>query len=418
MRIDPPQAKTQARLSLLPPLFLLGMIVLFILTAFFYIKGIERSIPSIDYKIYYAYGDVQYNAAGESAWRSLRDGDVLSLNDKIRIGAKGEIEFGIENQSKFRAKSNTEFQINRSPFYVKNPSQQIQLRTGTVFGTIKRDYKGPQVVFDLPQHKTRVYFEKLSTFIIHSSLESAKSLSWVGVLRGRALLTGAMFKKEYEVGGLQKIELAGGAILREAEAVNREEWNQMKEAYELTQQTAEDEAVQHDLSKEAGNFFRFVIDHGTFYAPNAGRSEREFYRNEDTGEVHLEVTYDVFPENSFVGMYIKTKDLKLKGHQGIRFDAKRADGDGYPERVRIELKSKGDTVRSFQITHLEKKWNTYVFPFVMTKEIELEEMAFVFSNDRVGQFKKGVMLLRRIELITPDEKMPEQPEIQAAKENF
>ena len=113
----------------------------------------------------------------------------------------------------------------------------------------------------------------------------------------------------------------------------------MRETYEMNMKTAAQEARDLDLSKRAGNFFENVFDHGTFYTENVGYTVRDFFEDKASGDVYLEAEYDVFPANSFVGLYVLTRDLDAQNYGGLRFDVRQKPEEGYPDRFYLEIKS-------------------------------------------------------------------------------
>jgi len=177
--------------------------------------------------------------------------------------------------------------------------------------------------------------------------------------------------------------------------------------------------MQLDLSKQIGSFFDFVFDHGTFYTPKVGYSGREFFKDEDSGEVFLEIEYDVFTRGSFAGMYIKTRNLDLSGYDTLEFEMRRVEGEGFPQSIRIELKSKTGIARAFAAKMPKPAWEKVSFPLHVRNETLMTEMAFVFLHDRVGEDKKGAVQFRRMHLIKAEAStqgdipsdivLPEQP---------
>ena len=57
-------------------------------------------------------------------------------------------------------------------------------------------------------------------------------------------------------------------------------------------------------------------------------------------------------------------------------------------------------VRAFKTRGVKEGWQTFQFPWRFTRPKELSEMTFVFSNEKTGNQKKGLLVIRRINLLT------------------
>ena len=79
-------------------------------------------------------------------------------------------------------------------------------------------------------------------------------------------------------------------------------------------------------------------------------------------------------------------------------EARRPREGGYPNNVKIELKSKSGIVRAFVVKMVKKEWGTYEFPLNFKNSTLINEVTFVFANDRVGEHKKGRIQIRKITL--------------------
>jgi len=157
------------------------------------------------------------------------------------------------------------------------------------------------------------------------------------------------------------------------------------------------EARQLDLSKEAGSLFQYVFDHGTFYTPQFGFAEREFIKDAVTGKVRLELSYDVFPKTSFGGVYLKTRNFDLSRFKALKFQARGDPKEGYPESIRIELKSGRSVIRAFAPRDFKESWQSFAFPFRVNRPTPISEITLVISHEKAQRYPKGKLHLREVD---------------------
>jgi len=226
-----------------------------------------------------------------------------------------------------------------------------------------------------------------------------KRESAMRVLEGRAKVRSAQSRKTVVLRSLEKTEGRGKTGLLPATRVSRQEWNKLKEGYELFEKSAAAEARQLDLAKKAGNFFRWVIDHGTFYTLNFGFADREFMQDEATSRVYLKLSYDVFPTGSFVGAYLKTRGLDLARFKSFELKVRGSPEESYPESVRIEIKGPSGTIRVFVPHNFKETWQTFRYPLRFTRETPVSEITIVVSNDKAGDAKKGSLYFQDFTII-------------------
>jgi hypothetical protein len=242
----------------------------------------------------------------------------------------------------------------------------------------------------------------------------------VGVLKGNLHVdSGPFFKRETaSVKPLEYIDAEKGLPLGKPVRVTREYWNQLKEAYELCATSAEAEAVQLDLSKHAGTFFKYVFDHGTFYTPKIGFARREFVKDDASGDVYFELEYDVFPKGSYVGMYTKARDFDLSQFKAFEFEVRTIPDEGFPESLRIEVKSGTNIVKVFQPFGFTPTWQKISIPIHYEKATPINEVTIVILNEKAGENKKGILHFKRFNVIPLDDSgmpkeisaMPELPQ--------
>lgn len=323
--------------------------------------------------------------------------------ETIEVGAAGEAVLEIEELYVLRLKPNTkltQLEPRTDPAFSgkERVTYRFKLEQGALLGTTK--YRGDKVnMLDL-LIKDKVYNVQDSTFRVQLSDASP----WIGVLRGnlKSNPENSSTQNPVVIHALEKVSLSdqpSAAVPAGPIKVSEQEWALLRETYEMNVKTAEEEAKQIDLSKRAGDFFERVFDHGTFYTENVGYTVRDFYVDKASGDVFLEAEYDVFPSNSFVGLYVLTRDLDANSYGGIRFDVRRKPGEGYPDRFYVEIKSKGQIIHRFEITDIKPDWQGRQIDFFSSVSTPITEVTLVFLNENIGQSKKGFIQMRNILMI-------------------
>jgi hypothetical protein len=373
-----------------------------ILAALFVVLGALAALPffllfqpkssSPPFEVRNFVGQAEFYAHEKRAWVPLRRGGSLGARDKIRTGPGGEVDLQLPDKIQIRLKENSQAEGPKPKLFEKELASRLHLLRGAIVSSTEKDFAG-QFEISTPVLVAAVRGTELR---VESNPETRES--WVGVLRGTAEVRSIGARKWVTVKALEKTEVKGNAPPMEPVRVSRKEWDRLKEAYELIQKSAALEARQMDLSKEAGNLFQYVFDHGTFYTEKFGYCEREFIKDEATGKVHLEVNYDVFPTGSFAGMYIKTRDLDMSKFKALSFQLRINPEEGFPESFRIELKSGSGIARLFVPREFKPNWQTFQFPLRFNQPTKITEITIVFGNEKAGTHKKGSMALRDLTL--------------------
>ncbi len=240
---------------------------------------------------------------------------------------------------------------------------------------------------------------KLSKGIYLAGADPANRHFWLGVLEGKAVVHSRFLRRKILIDDLQKVEIKGGFFTpKKTSRISQEEWSQMNEGYELQPRSALSEAEQLDLSKHAGSFFKYVFDHGTFFNKRWGFAQREIFKDEETGDVVIETLYDVFPRGSWVGLYIKTRDLDGMNFKKFSFQARRTPDRKFPETIRIEFKTKYQVLRSFAVNNLKNEWQTYEYPLNFSKPSPITEVTIIYLNEKVGVYKKGSVQFKNVSI--------------------
>lgn len=380
-----------------------GMILLF--PRFF-----AKPSVSLAYEIIGFEGNAQILDASTHAWRAPNRGEEFREGQKLKTGSDGMINFRIEDQVMLRLKENSEIKNEECRAQAGKDIYKLDLKRGVLLGATTKDFdrkiSAGKAVFTIV---TPGYIAKPFGAIFRLLAATGAGENKVGVLRGwvDVSVPGFLFSKPgLRIRGLEKADLTGGA-LGSAAKISVDEWQEMKEAYELLEKSAAMEARQIDLSKQAGDFYQqAVFDHGTFYTPKIGYANRDFYKDPKTGDVILETEYDVFPSGSFAGIYNKTRNFDISKYEGLSFEARRRGEEGYPDSFFIELKSKGNVIRRFSARGFHKDWTPVEFLFRAQKETPVNEMVFVFTNSRAGEFKKGILEFRNFKLMPKKVPLP------------
>jgi len=359
-------------------------------------------------------GNVKIYDLKSRAWRAPRRGEDFTSVQELKTGADGTVNFRVPDEIHLRLKENSTLKNEVSKLIGKQEIYKLRLSQGVLLGSTTRQFERKQKAQNaLLEVLTRDYIASIhgAIFRVQATDQSNK----VGVLRGFVEVSspGLFFRKQgVRIRGLEESVVEGGAI-QPAAKVTRESWGLMKESYELLEKTAVMEAEQIDLSKNAGSFFNYVFDHGTFYTPKIGYANREFFKDPDSGEVFLEAEYDVFPTGAFSGVYIKTRNFDLSKFAGLSFEVRRNAEEAAPDSFFIELKSKGNVVRRFSPKTFGRDWKLVEFDFHEKKPLAVNEVTFVFTNARVGEAKKGVLEFRKLDLIPRPTEVPLTLKVQA-----
>lgn len=375
-------------------------IFLLVLFSFFAIsvrKPLSSNQPV--FEITNFYGQPEIFVADKGKWMPLSRGSFVNGRDKIRTGTASEVDLKVGEGIRLQLKENSELQ-----------GEGPVLNYGTLLWATDLKAKDPAPLdIGTPVFKGRIQGNGLL------SMDAKKKSGWLGLLRGSAELRerSLVYPRGFTLKGLQKAEVKEDRLGPSPLPISREEWMAMRDAYELIQRSAAQEAMQIDLAKEAGSLFDFIFDHGNFFTPKIGFANREFSKEDDTGKVHLQIEYDVFPLGSYVGMYMKTRNLDLLKFESLNFIARPVAEEAFPEAFRIEFKSRAQVIRAYQAKFVkDKPEQALQFKIQTTRSIPVDEIAFVFTHAKVGERKKGTIQLESINLIPRKE--PPPPSVQEA----
>ncbi len=344
------------------------------------------------------YGDVK--VIGPNGEEKMQKNRQIFEGETIEIGAVGEAVLEIEELYVMRLKPSTKLsQIaskqDRLPSGQERVKYRYKLEQGALLGTTKKRDDKTSLLELVIQDK--VFNVQDSTFRVQMN----DALPWIGVVRGSitAGTENISSNNPLVIHALEKASLLKNATETVPLQVSESEWGLLRETYEMNAKTTKEEAMQVDLSKRTGDFFGYAFDHGSFYTENVGYAVRDFYEDKLAGYVYLETEYDVFPSNSYSGIYVFTRNLDVQNYGGIRFDIRRKPDEGYPDRFYLEIKSKGQIIHRFEIIDIKPEWKTRQINFFSPISTPITEVTLLFQNQTIGKSKKGFIQMRNIQLI-------------------
>ena len=293
-----------------------------VLVVLFLVLGTLAAVPFLlfrpgpalpAYEIANFMGKVSVYARPQRTWIEAQRGYALNLGDKIRTGPKSEVDLRVPDQIRLRLKENSEAEVKKPKLFEQAPRYQLFLHRGSLIGATEKGFEGKRLEISTPVLVAAVLGTSFQVVSDDTTGDSS-----VRVLKGTVEVQSLKTRQKVVVRALEKTEVkAGNSPPLEPVRISREEWSQLKETYEFVQKSAAFEAQQLDLAHGAGNLFQYVFDHGTFYTPNFGFTNREFVKDETSGETYLEIEYDVFPMGSYVGIYFKTRNLDISKFKGL-----------------------------------------------------------------------------------------------------
>ena len=300
---------------------------------------------------------------------------ILYAKDRIRTLSDSDLDFRIPNALDLRLKASSEMELMKTRY---DEELKFKLIKGGLLGMTDDQFGNRKLEVTTPRFNAMI--QNQGSFLI----QTGKADSSAAALSGQIIVKAPRSRKAVLIKPLEILTQDDKNAPFKAKRVNYQEWKTVGEVRDLTVVTAEKVAEQIDLRKKAGTLFKYVFDEGVFFKPNWGYAEREFYEDSESKQVMLRIDYDVFPQNSFSGMYFKTRDLDLSKVHRISFDVKSDSQKPIPSQFRIELKDQLATVRGFSVKPISKEWKHYTFEFNAPKPVSVGEVVFVFENSRIG----------------------------------
>ncbi|MBI3999587.1 MAG: FecR domain-containing protein [Candidatus Omnitrophica bacterium] len=379
-----------ALLILIPILIFAGSLALFFM-------GSTSPVP-YECEIGWFSGTVELYSHKARSWttvtRKTHRQISLSPRDKIRIGADSNLDLKIPNAYDLRLKFSTEVEILPHKHSSNPKALRFKLLKGSIFGLPDKESQDQTIEIETPALLTHIPH---ASFMVQVTKNGQSSIE---ILDGTVQVHTHQSKEVIHIQALEMLTATRGEkTIPKPKRVNYQEWRFLNEVRDLTTVTVQEVAEQVDLRKKAGSFFNYVFDEGVFFKPNWGYAEREFYQDEDTKAVILRLHYDVYPQDSYSGMYFKIRGLDLSQVQRLTFSMKGAAGKPLPNQLRIEFKDKFSIVRGFSIKPVTEDWRFYAFDFNAQKPTFVSEMVFVFENSRIGPLStKGAVYLKDLQI--------------------
>ncbi len=362
------------------------------------------------------FGQAELYSASQMKWRSANRGDLLGEKDQLRTPAQSEVDFNMAKSIFLRLKENSQVEGRTQWPLVKENPYRLYVKQGVLLISIDKAFDERAVEVITPT--LVAVASKGAVLRVTVDARAGLKKTWVGVLRGQVKVRKrslrAWLKRQYVIlHGHERSDASQGIAPSAAAEISREEWNQIKEAYELVEKGSSSDAIQMDLSKRAGNMFEFVFDHGTFFTPKIGFCSRDFLVDESSNEVYLQAEYDVFPFGSYAGIYLKTRGFDLSKFKTLKFEIKKDLEEGFPDSFRVEMKAKSGVVRAFAPGQFKPDWETIELPLHFAKTSPIDEITFVFTHQKAGEHKKGILYFKNFTLIpftepTAGEQIPSQ----------
>lgn len=369
----------------------------FALGSFFYYKNTSSLLPVT---IGAFPGKVEISSDGKT-WQKPKYNTALKPPTYVRTGADGEMDLQVGKTAYLRLKENGLIRFMRPAFFLKAQAR-FHVNAGKLL--VANQGENIQISFNPALNQAlKNFWQDASTQMVESegiyavTVDATKKFGRVDVLRGKLTVSSLLPKMSSTLKDMESGEKIGSGAFHKTKIIQTN-WRNAREAYEVKPVDTGAQSSQLDLSKKAGNFFNYVLDHGTFYQKNYGWCERTFIAPAGGAPTYLETIYDVFPVGSWVGVYIKTKNLDLSKFRTFKVDARRIPGKSHPENIRLEFKSKYQVVQAYVIKRLNKNWETITFPVRLAKESPINEMTIIFSNNKVGNHKTGGVQFRNFTL--------------------
>lgn len=305
---------------------------------------------------------------------------MLYPHDKIRTGEAADVDLKVQGTYDLRIQPASEIEV-MPPRRGSDPeTAHIKVLKGVVLG-LAGNQPGKQLIeIDAPTFSASM---NQALFSVKAEEEKQSSVS---LLKGESEVGVLGFDQPISIQALEILTVPSDPTEQpKPRRVTYQEWRALSEARDLIAGvSAEKEAEQIDLRKQAGSLFQYAFDEGVFFKPKWGYADREFYEDEEEGKVLLRINYDVYPEYSYSGMYFKTRNLDLSKVHRITFSLKSDPDKPVPDQFRIELKDNYSTVRGFAVKPVQPSWRFYSFDFNAQTETPVTEITFVFENTKVG----------------------------------
>ncbi len=392
--IEKPAEKPRKKVHPLMDLFGFAILAASLFGIFLLIQEAVRPVP---FRITRVSGTPEIYSAKKQAWVEAKTGDLIFPEDKVRTSEKAEMDIQVSGQVNVRLEPKSTLKGKGPSAIQRDLNYQLQLLKGAVLGATGRKFKGEGNL----EIATPVAVGAIRGTVFRIEANRELQQSWVGVLRGAVEVKSLLHPdlKAVKVKPLQKTLMGEAVSDGPSSVVTEEEWGKIADAYDLIPRAADFQAQQKDLAKQAGNLFEKVFDHGDFFTPREGHATREFVLQENPRMVTMELSLDVFPPKSFVGMYMKTRGLDLSDFQYLEFDVRQLPGQEGSGQFLMDFKSELGVLKTFVFNDINNEWRTIRLPIHEPAPMQVSEIIIYMTHKKAGEHKTGILEFKDFDLI-------------------
>ncbi len=134
-------------------------------------------------------------------------------------------------------------------------------------------------------------------------------------------------------------------------------------------------------------------DIGTFYDPDRSKASYRLIPQKGK-ESSIGIRYDVSKPSAYSGLYVKLRPSDFSQYRSFHFRIKGNSVQGYPKKMKIEIKNKGQNVQLERVA-LGTDWQEVRIPLPRFLK-EVDEVAFVFDNAETGKSRRGEVFLESL----------------------
>lgn len=134
-------------------------------------------------------------------------------------------------------------------------------------------------------------------------------------------------------------------------------------------------------------------DIGTFYDPDRSKAAYRMIEKEGRSP-SIGLRYDVSRPAAYSGLYMKLRPSDVSRYQTFHFRIKGSPERGYPQKMKVELKNRGQNVQFAQVSP-GRDWQDVQIPLPRFLT-GVDEVAFVFDNAESGKNRRGEVLLEAL----------------------
>lgn len=345
-------------------------------------------------------GKAEVRRSGDYHWQEIQRGEVVGQLDVLRTSAESDVDLRFKDHAFLRLKENSQLAGKTSNWldWERSPDRYLELEKGSLLGYFTQASEND---FPISAPLLQILPSPESLFYLKTEPANPKQENLITVLSGQvhAKVKTMMRKHEITIQAMEKAEMDRGKAVSTVEPITRQDWSRVKEGYDLIDRASTGSPDLLMLRQREGGFFEEVSDTGAFYTPRTSYAFYEFFNDKDPGKSALAVTYDVFLNGSYAGIFFKVKGLDSVKYQGLEFETKKAILSGAPDLVKIEVKSSEGVLKIYSVSDFQDAWSKVVLPFDFPPGKPISEITFVFLHDKAGGCKIGKILFKNFRLI-------------------